>query len=110
MVGLEALIPGSHLVALAAAGNTFDWHAGAHIKAEVRRVALQVIGERILGEKGPVADRVAHAGKVAERRRCEETERVPALPPLVADSRACLEDDTGPLAPLQVVSSGEARL
>ncbi len=76
----------------------------------MRRVGLEVVGHLVRRRVRRALRREPKPGKPVVARRRVEPERVPALPPGIADALARVEDHERPAVLLQVVSSREPGL
>ena len=105
VVGLEPLLTGGEDIALAILRQCLDGRRRPDRKLEARGVRLEVVGHLVCRRVRRALRREAHSGEPVVARGRVEPERVPAVPPRVADALARVEDDER-LAPLREVVAG----
>ena len=91
-------------------GKAVNAHPGPYRKREAGRIRFEVVGHLVLGRERFGRRREGHAVEGIVLSRREETERVPAATPHIADPRVGVEDDEGQPLPLQMIAGGQARV
>ncbi len=87
-----------------------DADAPADRELEVRRVGFEVVGHLEDGREGVLARREWHSGKTVAAGRREQSHRVPAVAPGVADALVGVEDHERASEPGQVVADRQSGL
>ena len=90
--------------------QALDADAAPHRQFEMRGIRLEIVGHLVLGGEVAGGRRERHAVEPVEPRGREQAERVPALPPRVADAASGVEDDEGQAALLEVIAGRQAGL
>ena len=110
VLGLEALVTCGDDEPAAGLREPVDRDAGSHRELELLGIVLEVVGHLVLrGERPPKAGET-HARQPAEVGGSEETKRVPALAPGVADSLVRVQDHERRSTLRQVIAGRQAGL
>ena len=110
VVRLVPLVAGVEDVALPVVPQPPHRDAGPHRQLPPGRVVDQVVGELLVGRERPVRRRIRRAGQPVVPGRAEQPQRVPAVPPGVADLRGGLQDDERAMPAGQLVAHRQPRL
>jgi hypothetical protein len=104
----EAPVDWRQLVGHVAARQALDPYTASYRKIEVLRVGLQIVGHLVMGGEGVHLHRPTRQAGVP--RDGEQSQRVPAVPPGVANAGVGIENDELLAGPLQVVSDRQTCL
>src|ERR1051326_8182585 len=85
--GLETLLTGCHDKSVPLPPQPVHFNPVSHWQPKVLRVVSKVVSHLLLRGKSVARGREPHPRKSCIPRRIEEAERVPPIPPCVADSR-----------------------
>src|SRR5918992_2276293 len=110
MVGLETPITDDRHEAIPVPGQPMHLDAGLHRQPEPLGVALEIVGELILRREPPARAWEGHPREPVEAVGGEEPQRVPAVPPCVADPRVGVEDDERHVPSSEVVPDRDSGL
>ena len=113
LIGLEPAIPDADDIAASAvvgARKFVDAMSGPDRDLEGGRVCLEVVGDGVLRRERVPRRRKRQTRQSVEVGRREDPQRVPAVPPRVADPVTGVEDHEAKAAPRQVVAGGQAGL
>jgi hypothetical protein len=73
-------------------------------------IGLEIVSQFVLGGEGVASCWERETRELNVTRRREQTERIPALAPGVADTMAGVENQEANAAPGKMIADGEARL
>ena len=110
IVRREALFPGGDHVFGAVRRHAVDADSGAHGQFEAGGVLREIVRHLVLRRKAVRRCGKGHPDETIEARGREEPERIPALPPAVADACVRLEDDARNAAALEQVCDRQTGL
>ena len=107
---LPALVTGADHVPVALPPEPVHPNAGADRQLESAGVRVKVVGHLVLGREGQAVPGERHPRKAVELGRGEQAQRVPPLPPGIADPLVRVEDDEVAALSGQVPPQGKSRL
>src|SRR6185503_10415687 len=90
--------------------ETVDADAAANRQLKVTRVQLKIVRHLILGRERERRARKFQSDQAVEHGRREQTERIPAAPPRIADARTRVQNDERSSLAGQVVTDRQAGL